>query len=252
MLGLGLNKTTALKNNTQCAKAAGAVLCLDARKATGLGLPTNSPLTSPWVDLSGLANNATPESMAGTTASGVDITDPIKPTWVFDGTSDHFTLTDTASLDITSAPLAIFVTIKVDPTMSGTGYIVCKNLNASTNIQYGLSYFVTNTQIGLYLEGASRKTSTTGSVPANTWYNVGFIWDGSNVKAFVNGVQSATTGTFSGTLTSQPNMRIGRRETPSSYYKGSIATLTIYAGVKATEANILKAERAISRAYIGG
>jgi hypothetical protein len=237
-----------IQDRIRLVKNAGGVLYLDARKATGYGLPTNSPLTSPWVDLSGNGNNATPNNMAGTTASGVDTTNPLKPFWATDGIDDFWSLVNTASLDITVAPLAIFSTIKISTGAAG-GYVINKN-NSGADFQYALNWDNVGSRMVCYLEGANRKTGTSSSVVANSWYNVGWIWDGSTVKLFVNLIQDGAAGTYSGSLTSRPNLRIGRRETAAGHLKCSIATVTIYYGNKVIVPNVLAAERVISKNYI--
>jgi hypothetical protein len=230
-------------------KAAGGVLYLDARKATGNGLPSNNPLTGQWMDLSGLGNNATPTNFAGTAASGVDVSDPLRPFWVLDGTDDFFSLVNSASIDITSAPLAVFLTIA---TAGQGGYVVCKNLDATINTQYGIYYDSSDGSFGVSLEGGFRGWSSVSAGLTNIWVNIGFVWDGTNIRIFKNGTQTNITVAYSATLTSRPNLRVGRRETATSYFKGKISTVSVYSGTKATEANVLKAEKAISRAYIGG
>jgi hypothetical protein len=230
-------------------KSAGGVLYLDARKSTGYGQPINSPLTTPWKDLSGNGNDATPTNMAGTTASGVDTTDPLKPCWVLDGTDDFFSLVNTASLDITSAPLGVFATVK-DNASNENGFIFCKALTNETDTQYGL-YWSASSYVLASLNGAYKANSAANAVSTNTWYNVGFIWNGATVKVFVNKLQSGTPASFNEPLNSRSNTSIGKAVSVY-YFKGSIATLSIYTGSKATESNILKAERIISKAYIGG
>lgn len=241
---------------TGLAKDAGAVLYLDARMADRFNLPVNDPLTNPWTDLSGFRNDATPTNFAGTIASGVDTTDPSKPFWVLDGTDDFFGLINSSSLDITSAPMGVFATINVSPLSSTVGYIVCKNLDASTNVQYGMYWDNVSSRLSVFLEGAVKKSSLNNSLEAGAWYNVGFIWDATNVKLFINQVQSSTSAAFSGTLTTRANVQIGCRGntggSKTALLNGKIATVTVYSGSKATETNILKSERTISNAYIGG
>jgi hypothetical protein len=130
------------------------------------------------------------------------------------------------------------------------GYAVCKNLSDTTNIQYAFFWDTPTMIMSVRLENATVASSAAGSVPENVWCNVGFIWNGINVKVYINLVQSGATGAFSGTLTTRPTINIGKREINAAYLKGDIATVTIYAGVKAIEANILKAERAISKVYL--
>lgn len=226
------------------AQAAGAKLYLDARKATGTGLPTNTPLTTPWVDLSGNSNNATPTNFASTTASGVDVSDPLKPVWVLEGSDDCFNIIASLSLNITNAPLAIFATLKIT-TGASAGWILSKNVVGAADMQYGLYY--NSAQFQAYLEGASRVSV---NISQNIYYNVGFIWDGTNVKVYFNGVQNGAQQAFSGTLTNRSDMAIGKRANNAVFFKGRIATVTIYSGVNAVESKILAAEQLISAAYL--
>ena len=55
-----------IKDNIELAKKAGSVLYLDARKSDGIGFPTNSPLTNPWVDLIGNKTSITLINLLGT------------------------------------------------------------------------------------------------------------------------------------------------------------------------------------------
>lgn len=242
-----------LLDNIELAKSAGSVLYLDARKATGSGLPTNSPLTSPWVDLSKYTNNATPANMAGTTASGVDVSNPIKPFWALDGTDDFFTLINTASLDITSAPLAVFATLLI-PTTSQNGYVFCKNEDAAANVQYALVFDNAAGNFYVYIEGTNVGKGSGAAITKDVFVNVGWIWDGTNIKHYVNQVQGGVVGTHSGTLTSRSRLHIGCRGNAAGgrliFHKGRIGTISVYSGAKCTESNVLRAEKAISKAYL--
>jgi hypothetical protein len=235
-------------------KSAGAVLYLDTRKATGSGLPTNSPLTDPWVDLvSGSSNIVTPTNFAGTISSGVVTANPNIPYWILDGSDDHFVINPNI-LNITTAPLAVFGTFAVLTGFS-TGYIFSRNTDAASNMQYGIFVEATTNRMSAILEGANKQTSTNNSITANTWYNAGFIWDGSMVNLYINGSKNNTAaGTLSGSLTNRNSTQIGCRRAAaggiSTILKGTIATITVYTGAQCTEANVLKAENALSKSYI--
>jgi hypothetical protein len=233
-------------------KNAGGVAYFDARKATGDGLPTNSPLTSPWIDLSPHGNNATPTNMAGTTASGVDVTDVTKPFWVLDNTDDHFQLADSTSLDMKNAPLACFQTIY--PSTLITGWMLSKALSSGATTQYGTNLDSGTSTFRAFLENSQRGQSAT--LTPDNWYNIGWIWDGTTIRYYVNGVYGGTDGTYSGALTTRANVRIGCRSNSADgssnaiFYRGRIATVTVYTGTKCNESNILKAEKALSKVYI--
>jgi len=196
-----------------------------------------------------IGNDAFPINFAGTTASGVDVSDPLRPCWVLDGTDDFFSLVNTPSIDVTSAPLAVFATIKCLGTASG--FIISKNLDAVGNIQYAIYWGSGAKGISAYMNGGQRGASLNDSVPTNIWYNVGFIWDGTNIKYYINLAQNGDAYAYNTTLTSRANIQIGKIAGASPFmFKGNIATLSIYAGANCTEANVLKSEGFISKPYI--
>jgi len=166
----------------------------------------------------------------------------------FDGTDDYATLLNTKELDVTSAPLAVFATVRI-AVDANTGHILSKNLDTAGSRQYSIAWQSTNSNMETVLSG-NAFISPNNAVAKTIWCNIGFIWDGTVVKHYINYVQSGTPSAFAGTLTSQPNIRLGKRE-GGTYLKQDLATLSIYTGTKATEANILKAEAAISRQYLG-
>ena len=196
-------------------------------------------------------NRAININMAGTTSSGVDVTtDPSRPAWVLDGTDDHFRLPNSTNLNIISYPIAVFGTFRIN-SGAGSGYIFSKNLDSSNNVQYGLNWQTSNYCAGL-VGGTQQVTGTNNSVNIGTWYNVGFIYDGITVKLYVNGSLANTNLTPTAEaipFTNRPNVAIGRREA-GVYLKANLATVTVYAGAKCNERNILRAEKAISKVYI--
>jgi hypothetical protein len=237
-LGLGLNKST-IQRFEQLAKSAGCVLYYDARK----DLITANGVTP---DRSGKGNDITWANFAGTSASGL-VYENGKVFRRLDGADDFGSMVNTESIDITSAPLAVFATLNV--ASGNSKWMFSKNVSASSDNQYGLFLSSTTNGYFCYLEGAQRGNSVGFSY--DVWHNIGFIWDGTTIKYFMNQVNGGVNGSYAGTLTSRANVNIGTRGGGITYYAGKIATLSIYSGAKATEANILKAEKAISKAYIG-
>lgn len=227
----------------QLVKKAGGVLYLDARKANGI-----IPLTgndSPFVDLSGKSNNGTLTNFEGDVGSGWQASPNMLR---FDGIDDFVAFVDSANLDITDAPLAIGITTK--NTNSGV-YVFIRNedAGASSESQYAL-YKGASARIDLYLD-SDLKVGTT--IDNSEWSNYLFIWDGINIKTYVNCVLDTTTP-FVGTLQSFPNTRLGCRSsaidgtTNTGFMEGDIATLTMYIG--SDENKILEAETQISAEYL--
>jgi hypothetical protein len=224
----------------QLAKAAGCVSLYDARKDWAIANGVTP-------DRSGKGNDITWNNFAGSATSGLVIENG-KVFRRLDGTDDFGSMVNTASIDITTAPLAIFFTVRIPTIAIGFMYLFSKNIDASANEQYGLLFNNTTNKFMAYLEGEERGISEI--ITKDVFVNIGYIWDGAATKHYRNLITGGTNGAYSGSLTSRPNTRIGRRETASTHFKGDLATLAIYSGAKATEANILKAEKALSKGYI--
>jgi hypothetical protein len=151
-----------------------------------------------------------------------------------DGSDDYGYPMNSPALDITSAPLAVFVTVKMG-TPGGTAYIVCKNLSTAGDAQYAIIHDVSGSYAGnansfvVTIEAAGNYVKTpVGSAIIGTWQDIGFIWDGAKLKAWINASKIAAEDTYSGSLTSRPNFRIGRRETATGYSAGNMDNLWIY------------------------
>lgn len=170
-----------------------------------------------------------------------------KGNWnTFNGSSDYVSLPNNPSVDITTAPLAIFTTIKV-ASGAGTGFIISKNLDAVANIQYAMYWYATNNRIGYVMEGAEITNSGTNTILTNNWYDVGFIWKDGIFKTFANYKKRDVEVAYSATLTSRSNLTIGRRETASVYFNGNISNIAIYSSADIGE--ILRHRRMLSQQF---
>jgi hypothetical protein len=197
-------------------------------------------------------NNATLLNMAGTTASGFDnITEPKKPCLVFDGTNDCCKIVDTpnSGSDILSAPFSLGCTFKMNATATD-GWIFNKNLNATNNTQYGVFFNDTNDHLDVYINGILVASTANNSITKNTWYNFSFTLIETLVTTYINGLVSGSGGNHVGAITTRGNIRIGCRETTAEYFKGNLATLTVYTGNNCNDNNVLKSEKAISKDYL--
>jgi hypothetical protein len=239
-----------VKTNTELVKSAGGVLYLDARKATGFGLPTNSPLTSQFIDLTGNNNNATLNNFDGT--SGWNTSSSLTPYLNFDGINDRCNLPNNSSLDITTNEFALAATFRVKSTESNA-WILSRNLSTST-VQYGLHYYGAANNIGVSLNSLSQRSSINVSI--NIWYNVIFYRSSAGViYPFLNNIAQSTVN-YATALTSMPNTTIGARSTNdlgtafTANLLFDLGTLTIYHAPKLNITNIRNAEKQISKSYI--
>ena len=255
-LGLGLGKRLMLKSFAQIVKEAGGVLYRDARKADGRIKLTGS--NSPSVDLSDNDNNGTLSdfvdsdilwsegevlwSAAEIFWDGIDLTSGWQdgpPILRYNGIGNFVAFGDTASLDINTAPLTLGCTSYI-PTGASDGWLKTKD---NTNIQYGLFFNSSTVEIEFWLENVKRASV---SIALDTWFNILFFWDGTDITPVVNNINQSTVG-FIGILTSQPNNYSGKR-TSGEYLEYDEATETIYIG--SDLAKIKKAEARISAQYL--
>lgn len=194
------------------------------------------------------------QNMAGSSSSGLNIDNPNKPYWAFDGTDDRFEVQNIDNINIVNPPLSAFFTVKTSDSF-GNGYVFCRNLDAANNIHFAFVINVDGSG-GVNMEGTSRCTVGAGTFSTNTVYNIGFIWTGTNIYIYRNFIEIASSSfaNSGAPLTSRPRFQLGCRASTSAGYaahqKLNLATLTIYSGDNCTKENVLKAERAISKAYL--
>lgn len=162
---------------------------------------------------------------------------------LFNGINNYVSLPNSTSLDITSAPLAIFATIRVKSGASA-GYILCKNLLGTSDIQYAIYFNGTNV-ISSRIDTV--QTNSSSIFLTEKWFNVGVIWDGANINMYINFNQSGTPGSFTGTLTSVAVIQIGRREVNGAYLNADIANVSVYASSDANE--IIKHQKILSKQF---
>jgi hypothetical protein len=197
-------------------------------------ISNQSAYITKWYDQSGNGNDAIQATAANqpriVNAGAVDVDASGRPTCVFDGSNDVLSIVNSASVDITSAPMMIN---SVFNPLSQDGYIVSKNVDTAITIQYAALYQTSNTRINSYLEGAVAQSSANASFNASTQKIYSFEFLLGNQRAYSNGNSSGTAGTYNSTLTSRANMQIGARSNNAggtafaTFYKGTISELII-------------------------
>jgi hypothetical protein len=189
----------------------GLVLCLDAANSKSY-----SGSGTVWTDLSG--NNNT----------GTVVNDPIfnsasRGVFSFDGTNDHITIADSASLDVGNF---ITANVWIYPTISNFGVILGKLTS-----DFSLGWELTNSNGSLR---STLRPSTTqfniiaGLLGINTWYMVTMTFDNSTLRLYINGLQTGSTSSGGPvTLNSNESLTIARRN-QGNYFNGNIACVQIY------------------------
>ncbi len=177
-----------------------------------------SPSTVTWHDASRYHNDGTLTNVTWTRLpSGL---------WVagFNGTTSFINVADNGGLNITARPLTIAVWVK-PASDAVTCYFFCRNTDAIANIQYAVLWDLTAPlMVNCRLEGVTRASSGSNSVPVSSWTLCGFTWSAAGVpQCYVNGAASGSAGaSFTSTLTSRANINVGCRATATSFFKGDM------------------------------
>jgi len=143
----------------------------------------------------------------------------------YDGAGEYTTIPGTGLLDVLAAPFSIFTFLRMDS--DSTRWIISKNLDGAANMQYGFYFDSGNDKIITYLEGAERCSSPNNSVEIGRWHLVGFAWDGTIVTPYID-IDPGTTGAYSGSLTSRPNMAIGLRAGSANTLGGAVDEMMFF------------------------
>lgn len=200
-IGFFIEETASTNTKLTLVQSLGGILYYDALLATGSGLPSNSPLTDPWVDLIN-AYDGDLTNFAGTTASGWDITDPTKPFLKEDGTNDYVITALGAANFPTS--FSLYSRCKTG-TATGFASLGSIDLNeASANALFTMYKASTDHKFRAYIANTAGAIFTAISNDArvvNTDYVICATYNDSTKKLtlYVNKTKQTTEGTLTGT-----------------------------------------------------
>lgn len=177
-----------------------------------------------WYDLTNNSNNAS----LSTTQSSISLANSI----IFDGSSGHGTMSSSTSLELTSTG-TIMGWLKIPNSPNAFGTIIAKRVNSTPS---GVDYQLDLDSSGFNLRGSISDGVTidiiggTTTLATDTWYHFTFVWNGTSLNLYLNGVSDATTvsQTINAQVTSNP-LEIGRgNDTSPVYFKGNIEQLLVY------------------------
>jgi len=177
-----------------------------------------------WYDLTNNSNNAS----LSTTQSSISLANSI----IFDGMSGYGTMSSSTSLELTSTG-SISGWIKMSSSPNSFGTIIAKRIgSAASDFDYQVDLDSTGVNLrGSISDGATINTiGGATTLTTDTWYHFTFVWDGTSLNIYLNGVSDATTvsQTINAQVTSNP-LEIGRGNgIPTFYYKGNIEQLLVY------------------------
>ena len=173
-----------------------------------------------WNDLSFKKNNTTLEN------SPVYSSDK-EGVFEMDGTDTYVDAAASQSVYSLTRYISVFATVKLN-NVSGFNGIFGQFTGGN-----GMVHFQTSgTTFGVYVYGPNLSTSSSGiTLTADTWMNLGFTFDGTTAKMFLNGLKvgTATTSSTANIGTASPaDIAWGRCFSASRHFDGDFAEGKVY------------------------
>jgi len=149
----------------------------------------------------------------------------------FDGSGDYLTVANNAALNFGTGNMTIECWVYLNST-AGTQTIAAKWQSGNTSWIWQF----TSSTMTFYFSGTS--SSFSWSPVANTWYHLALSRSGTDVKFFVNGVQTGATSTNAGNADSTSIVAIGaNNDGPQQYLNGYISNFRVVKGTAVYTAN---------------
>ena len=144
----------------------------------------------------------------------------------FDGNADYIDVED--KLDLNSSGFTISAWIKRDATDSGTKSIVSKR-DVSFSTGYDFRVLNSNLLNITWKNPSSRSLTSSTSIPDNEWHHVAAIYDGSNVKLYIDGVEDASAN-LTAPIDTNDSFFIAAagKNVPLQYFKGHIDEVRVW------------------------
>jgi hypothetical protein len=145
----------------------------------------------------------------------------------FDGTDDYVSIPNASSLNPTAAITVGGWAYLSDPTIT-YDMLVNKDGNGGNPSQYTLRLFNATGTVQFRING-SGSTVTTNPLNANTWYHIMGVYNGTDVRIYIDGALAGTPSNYSTAMSDNgQNLTIGRRNTDGYYNRGLLEDVRIY------------------------
>ncbi|MDD3732221.1 MAG: LamG domain-containing protein, partial [candidate division Zixibacteria bacterium] len=147
----------------------------------------------------------------------------------FNGIDNYVNISDDDSLDIDpSNGITVAAWVKFNST-ANTGFILSKYLNES-NCPYEILYDRgwANGWLWEINDGTWKNVNYPMEPDTNTWYYVVGIYDGSNMKLYLDGKELVGAVRSISSITNNNDVIVGRRGQGAGYFNGSIDDVRIY------------------------
>jgi YD repeat-containing protein len=234
--------------------AAGSTVVLDAtatdsdgiiskvefyQSTTLIGADTSVPYTYSWNNVPNgtysLTAKASDDSGAVTTSNAVTVNVLDSVTFhslSLNGTSGHVTVPGSSSINI-SGPITIEAWIKVTAITGNYQDIVCRESWGQAGTGGGYEFAITSTgkvRLDLY-QSHNHYTTVIGATTITTgaWHHVAGVFDGSQMRVYLNGVLDGSISTTSGPASGTSPLNIGKSTYTTYYFGGLIDEVRISA-----------------------
>jgi len=149
----------------------------------------------------------------------------------FNGSAARLTIADSPALNFGSGDF----TIEFHFNSSGSTYYALMLSNLS-NSYGGIRIDVTANRIWWLMSengtwAAYTYTDSGGAITNNRWYHFALVRSGNTIYSFLDGTQTYSPKTFTGSVYSSPNHYLGSIPIQAEFYKGYLAELRLTKGV---------------------
>lgn len=148
------------------------------------------------------------------------------------GTSGYMSVPNSSAINI-SGPITIEAWIKVNALNGNYQDIVCRESWSVPGTGGGYEFSITNTgklRLDLY-QSHNQYTTAIGSttITTSTWHHVAGVFDGSQVRVYLDGVLDGSVSTTSGPASGTSPLNVGKSTYGAYYFRGLIDQVRISA-----------------------